>query len=145
LRTPVKIFLFDAPLARYLEVADFDESEMSTLITFARYEIGFLLAALMAVVAYQFLTGRIITRGLLSEKTQAGIGPVSPSRVQLLLFTLAFAGYVLGQVVHSCAVDDRPKFPTVDAKWVLILAGSHSIFLGAKGVFSLFGSQSQQS
>lgn len=105
---------------------------MTTLMTFARYEIGFLLAALMATVAYQFLTGSIRMQGLLSEKTRAGIGGVSPARVQLLLFTLAFAFYVLSQIVYS------RQFPTIETKWLLLLGGSHSIFLGGKGVLSLF-------
>lgn len=107
---------------------------MATLIMFARYEIGFLMAALIAVVVFQILTGRIHTRGLLSEKTRSGLGGVSPARVQLLLFTLAFAFYLLSEILHS------RQFPTIDTKWLLILGGSHSIYLGGKGL-SLFRSQ----
>ncbi len=101
---------------------------MATLMIFARYEIDFFLVALIAVVAYQILTGRINTRGLLSEKTKNGLGGVSPARVQLLLFTLAFAFYLLSEIVHS------RQFPTIDTKWLLILGGSHSIYLGGKGL-----------
>jgi hypothetical protein len=101
---------------------------MATLMMFARYEIGFLLAALMAVVVFQLLTGRIKTQGLVSEKPKTGVGGVSPARVQLLLFTLAFAFYVLSQIVKS------HQFPDIDTKWLLILAGSHSMFLGGKGL-----------
>ncbi len=107
---------------------------MATLMMFARYEIGFFLGALIAVVAYQLLTGRINTRGLLSEKTRNGLGGVSPARVQLLLFTLAFAFYLLSEIVHS------HQFPTIDTKWLLVLGGSHSIYLGGKGL-SMFRSQ----
>ena len=107
---------------------------MATLMMFARYEIGIFLATLIAVVAYQLLTGRINTRGLLSEKTRNGLGGVSPARVQLLLFTLAFAFYLLSEIVHS------HQFPTIDTKWLLVLGGSHSIYLGGKGL-SMFRSQ----
>jgi membrane-bound acyltransferase YfiQ involved in biofilm formation len=107
---------------------------MATLMMFARYEIGFLLAALLAVVAFQLLTGRIKTRGLLSEKTRNGLGGVSPARVQLLMLTVAFAFYLLSEIVNS------RQFPTIDTKWLLILGGSHSIYLGGKSL-SLFRSQ----
>jgi len=107
---------------------------MATLMMFARYEIDFFLVALIAVVAYQLLTGRINTRGLLSEKTRNGLGGVSPARVQLLLFTVAFAFYLLSAIINS------GQFPTIDTKWLLILGGSHSIYLGGKGL-SLFRSQ----
>jgi hypothetical protein len=107
---------------------------MATLMTFARYEFGFVLAALTAVVAFQLLTGRITTRGLLSEKTTNGPGGVSPARVQLLLFTVAFAFYLLSEIVKS------HQFPDIDTKWLLILGGSHSVYLGGKGL-SLFRSQ----
>jgi hypothetical protein len=107
---------------------------MATLVMFARYEISFLLTALIAVVTYQILSGRINTRGLLSEKTQNGVMAVSPSRVQLLLFTLAIAFYVLSQIDYS------HQFPTIDVKWLAILGGSHSIYLGGKGALSLLRS-----
>ena len=101
---------------------------METLMTFARYELGSLLAILMAVVAFQMLTGRINTRGVISEKTSSGIGSVSPSRLQLLLFTGAFAFYVVSQVIQL------RQFPEIETKWLLILGGSHSVFLGGKGL-----------
>ena len=101
---------------------------MATLMMFVRYETVFLLAALLAVVAFQMLTGRINTRGLLSEKTKDGLGVISAARVQLLMFTLAMAFYVLSQVVNS------HQFPTIDTKWLLILGGSHSIYLGGKSL-----------
>jgi len=109
---------------------------------FARYEICFVVAALIAVVGFQLLTGKIETRGLLREKTKNGLGGVSPARVQLLLLTVAFAFYVLSQVKFSIA-SAFPKpgvFPEIDVKWLLILGGSHSIYLGGKGI-SMFASQ----
>jgi hypothetical protein len=127
-------FSFGGDAAFTLEVIHETESEMAALMMFARYEIGFLLAALIAVVAYQILTGKINTRGLLSEKTKNGLGGASPARVQLLLITLAFAFYLLSAIMNS------RQFPTIDTKWLLILGGSHSIYLGGKGL-SLFRSQ----
>lgn len=109
---------------------------MAALMIFTQYEIGFLLAALIAVVAFQILTGRINTRGLISEKTKDGVLRVSPARVQLLLFTVAFAFYLLSAIINS----SPHQFPTIDTKWLLILGGSHSIYLGGKGL-SLLGSQ----
>ncbi|HEY2961854.1 MAG TPA: hypothetical protein VGJ37_05525 [Pyrinomonadaceae bacterium] len=108
---------------------------MTLLANFARYEIGILLAVFAGVIAYQLLTGGIKTRGLLCEKTKAGLGGVSAARVQLLLFTLAMAFYVLSQVI------ELRKFPEIETKWLLMLGGSHSVFLGAKGVLSLFSSE----
>jgi hypothetical protein len=110
---------------------------MKTLMAFTQYEIGIVLAVLAAVVVFQLLTGRINTRGLLSEKTSTGIGPVSPARVQLLLFTLAIAFYLLSQVIQS--IKGSPpgvpiSFPDIETKWLVILGGSHSIYLGGKGL-----------
>jgi hypothetical protein len=108
---------------------------MSLLINFARYEIGILLVAFTGVIAYKFLTGGIETRGMLSEKTKAGVGGVSAARVQLFLLTMAMAFYVLAQVI------ELRKFPEIETKWLLMLGGSHSVYLGAKGVLSLFTSE----
>ena len=105
---------------------------MTTLATFAEYEVGIILCAIAAIVFYQLLAGHINTRGLLSEKTAAGIGAVSPSRVQVLLVTLAFAFYILSEVIKT------HTFPEIDTRWLLVLGGSHSLFLGGKGVLSLF-------
>jgi hypothetical protein len=108
---------------------------MELLRTIARYEALVFLAALTAVIFFKFFTGGITMRNLLREKTSAGDGAVSAARVQLLLFTLAMAFYVLSQVVET------RQFPEIDTKYLLILGGSHTIFLGAKGVFSLFSSE----
>ena len=74
---------------------------MTLLVNFARYEFEVLLAAFAAVIIYKFLSGGIIMRGLLCEKTKAGLGGVSASRVQLLLFTLAMAFYILSYVIQN--------------------------------------------
>ncbi len=106
---------------------------------FARYEIEFLLAGLGAVVAFQIITGRINTKGLLSDKTKKGVGTFSPARLQLLIFTLAVAFYVLGKVMNSIAAGGDPQFPQIDMNVLLILGGSHALYLGAK-TLSLSGS-----
>ncbi|MEN3326498.1 MAG: hypothetical protein V7638_1305 [Acidobacteriota bacterium] len=108
---------------------------MTFLINFARYEFGTLLGTFVAVITYQFLTGRINMSGLLSEKTKTGLGGISAARVQLLLFTLAIGFYILSQVIQA------RSFPEIETKWLLMLGGSHSVFLGAKGVSSLFSSE----
>jgi hypothetical protein len=107
---------------------------MTLLFNFARYEAGIIVAALAGVIVFQFLTGRIKMSGLLCEKTQAGLGGVSAARVQLLLATFAMAFYILSQVM------EKRTFPEIPTKYILMLGGSHSIFLGAKGVLSLFSS-----
>lgn len=113
---------------------------MTLLINFARYEFEFLLAAFAAVIVYKFLSGGIIMRGLLCEKTSTGRGPVSAARVQLLLVTLAMAFYILSEVIQT------RTFPDIPTRFLVILGGSHSIFLGAKGVLSLlsFGPEKNQ-
>jgi hypothetical protein len=108
---------------------------MTTLAIFTKYEIGILVTAFAAIVLYQFLTGRVNTRGLLSEHTGLGADAVSPARVQLFLFTLAMAFYVLSEILRF------HRFPEIETKWLLILGGSHSVFLGAKGVLSLLSSK----
>jgi hypothetical protein len=108
---------------------------MTLLISFARYEFGILLAAFAGVIVYQFLTGAIKMSGLLAEKNQAGAGGISVARVQLLLFTLAIAYYILSQTIEF------RTFPEIETKWLLLLGGSHSVFLGAKGVLSLFSTE----
>lgn len=108
---------------------------MELLRTVARYEALIVLSAFAAVVFFKFFSGGITMRNLLREKNTAGAGSVSAARVQLLLFTLAMAFYVLSQVVET------RTFPEIDTKYLLVLGGSHTVFLGAKGVSSLFSSE----
>jgi len=108
---------------------------MRLLVLFARIEFGFLLAAFASVIVYKFLTGGVSMNGLLSEKTKGGLGGISSARMQLLLFTLAMAFYILSQVIQTRA------FPEIETKYLVMLAGSHSVFLGAKGVLSLLNTE----
>jgi hypothetical protein len=108
---------------------------MELLKNFALYEFGFLLAAFAAVLVYKFLSGGVSMRGLLREKTPTGVGAVSAARVQLLLATFAMAFYILAKII------EESKFPDIPTKYILMLGGSHSVFLGAKGVLSLFSTE----
>ena len=65
---------------------------METLVQFAQFEIWFLLGGLALLIGYQMLTGKINMQGLLDDKAAGGL---SPGRVQLLVLTLAGAGYYL--------------------------------------------------
>jgi hypothetical protein len=103
---------------------------MSTLMTVVRYEIIFLLAAFAAVIAYQIVTGRINTRGLLSDTGNVGL---SPARLQLLMLTLGVAFYVLGKVL-AYAAEGAPRFPEIDPNVLVVLGGSHALYLGAKAL-----------
>lgn len=108
---------------------------MELLRTIAKYEALVFLAALTAVVFFKFFTGGITMRNLLREKNSVGDGVVSAARVQLLLFTLGMAFYVLSQVIET------RQFPEIETKYLLVLGGSHTVFLGAKGAISLLSSQ----
>jgi hypothetical protein len=108
------------------------EFEMKTLIILVRYEIEFLLAALAAVVTFQILTRRITTTGLLSVKDKKGVASFSPARLQLLMFTVATAAYVLSKVMSSIANDPIPTFPEIDPNVLIVLGASHAVYLGAK-------------
>jgi hypothetical protein len=110
---------------------------MKTLMMFTQYEMGILMTALVAVVAFQMLSGRIKTAGLLNDKSVNGSGGVSPARVQLLLFTMAFSFYIVAQVADKIAAGKPGEFPDIDVKWLALLGGSHSIFLGSKGLSML--------
>jgi hypothetical protein len=110
---------------------------MQSLVSFARTEVGVVLVALALVVGYQLLTGKINMNGLLLEKTGTGVGGYSPARLQLMLITLVAAFYFISEVANSIH-NGTPQFPDVSQKWLLMLGGSHSIYLGGK-VNSLFG------
>ena len=117
---------------------------MHSLFVLARIEIEVFLVALALIVGFQLLTGKINMKGLLIEKTDSGPGGFSPARLQMLLVTLAGAFYLISGVtdsIHQGTPQFPLQFPTVDSKLLLLLAGSHSVYLGGKlnSFFSLFG------
>lgn len=61
---------------------------LASLIIFVRAELVLLFCALAALVAYQLLTGTINLKGVFLDAK----GDFSPSRIQLLVATLAVAG-----------------------------------------------------
>jgi hypothetical protein len=91
------------------------------------WEVWLFTAALAAVVAYQFLTGRINIDGLLQDKSSAG--GFSPMRLQLLLSTLSLALYYLAQVFSEPNPSDFPDLPT---EMVLGVGASHTLYHGSK-------------
>ena len=97
---------------------------MQTLSTLVRLEIGSLLAILGLIVAYQILTGRIHTQGMLFDKAT---GNFSPGRVQLLLLTLMTVFY---QVLQ--ALKDPTEFPNIPQEALLVLGGGNLAYLGGK-------------
>lgn len=116
---------------------------MHSILNFARIEIEVFLVALTLVVAFQLLTGKINVGGLLLEKTGYGAGGAvgySPARLQMLLITLAGAFYLISKVLDNIH-HGILLFPNIDEKWLLLLGGSHSIYLGGKvnSLFGLFG------
>ena len=88
---------------------------MEALTSLARWELGAFMSALAVLVAYQLLTGRINTAGLLRFKTdgdqtiQRGI---SPARIQLLVVTaLAAAASLSGFGESEEAARRRAALP----------------------------------
>lgn len=88
-------------------------------------EIVILLGAFCLIIAYQMLTGRINTRGMLSDKKTGGL---SPGRIQVLVFTVGFALYFVSQLSENPS-----RLPEVPEEILLLLFGSNAGYLGFKG------------
>ena len=117
---------------------------MRHLESFIRIEFSILLLSLAAIVTYRLLTGQITLSGLLFDKngeTKSDAGNYSPARVQLLMLTIAGAAYYFSLVVINLHAG-QVELPAIPEKWLLMLGGSHSIYLGGK-TYSLFGAQSR--
>jgi len=80
------------------------------------------LAALLAIIAYRCLTGRISIAGLF----QGADGRFSPGRVQLLASTLGVLGTFVLTVLDKHSMSDVP-----DSLLVVMLA-SHGAYLAGK-------------
>lgn len=100
---------------------------MNALTTVLRYEIWIFLTVLAALVAYQLLTGRINTRGLLRDKMSGR--EFSPGRLQLLMATVGGALYY---VLLIFANEKPGEFPEVPSSLLLLVGGSHAFYLGGK-------------
>ena len=88
-----------------------------------RIELFVLLVALAGVAAFQILTGRINTVGLLRSAPGA---PISATSVQMLFGTFIAAGWYLQLVLTT---HDLPEPPTA---LLALLGGSQAIHLGGK-------------
>ncbi len=93
--------------------------------------IAWFLGALLAVVAFKLLAGRINTGGLLADKET---GKFSPGRLQLLIVTLAGASFYFFEIVGAA---DTGTLPPVPDELLLIVGGSHVAYLGGK-IYSRF-------
>lgn len=84
-----------------------------------------ILFALFAVLVIQMLTEKINLSGLLIKKE--GDRTFCPEHVQPLLATFAAASQHLGQVLK-----DSSHLPAVTQDWLLLLGGSHALYLGRR-------------
>jgi hypothetical protein len=96
------------------------------------------LFALLVIVVLQLLNGRINVRGLLAEKTAAGVRAVSGARVQLLLATVTAAGMYITDTLTTTTTGRLPEMQT---PWLAALAASNGIHLLDKLVRALMGRQ----
>ena len=105
---------------------------MTELTPIIRFELWLILGGLALIVGYQMLTGKINTTGLFDDKVTRGL---SPGRVQLLVLTLAGAGYYLLLVAQQ---PPDGSLPSVPEEVLLLVGGSNLVYLGAKARSHLF-------
>jgi hypothetical protein len=85
------------------------------------------LLALVALVLYRLLTGRIITRGLLKDPRT---GEVSTLRVQNLLSTLT------GVATYAASIgadSNHHAFPPVSLELLVLLGASNTLLVAGRG------------
>src|ERR1700720_1547063 len=100
---------------------------MSRLVYF---EGLILLGGFFGLIAWRLCTGQMKLDYLLYVKRTGASGlpqSFSPGRAQMLFVTLLAAGSYLIQIVN-----DPRRFPEIPTSWIIVLAGSHSIYLGGK-------------
>lgn len=100
---------------------------MHTLATALRYEMLFLLTALIVVISYRLLTRQINTTGLLADKMSGR--SFSSSRLQMLIVTLGIAIYYVTMVFK---MKETGKLPDLPNELLMALGGSHLFYLGGK-------------
>jgi hypothetical protein len=96
---------------------------MSTLLTFVRYEMFFMLGGLILIIGFRMVTGRINTAGLLRDKISR---KMSAGRLQMLIATLIIAVYYVVMVLQT------KELPALPREYLLALGGSHLLYLGGK-------------
>jgi hypothetical protein len=107
---------------------------MPLLMELTYWEVLLVLLTLFGLISAHLLTGQINTKGLLVGTKGDGRQYFSPERVQLLLFTAGAAFQYLVAVLH-----EPTRFPVVPDSWLLILSGSHVVYLGGKVGALFFG------
>jgi hypothetical protein len=107
----------------------------SRLFSFVCLEVIIFLGGLAAIIFYRLLTGGINTEYLLYGTRKDGTKYFSPERVQLLVFTLGTAMFYLMQVAKTRKAGVLPDVPT---QTLVMLGGSHAIYLGGKAYSMLF-------
>jgi len=100
---------------------------METLSTALRYEMLFLLVALIVMITYRLLTRKINIEGLLLDKTSGRA--FSPGRLQLLIVTMSIAIYYVAMVLKTKETGTLPNLPN---EFLLALGGSHAFYLSGK-------------
>lgn len=100
---------------------------MNSLATALRYEMLFLLTALIVVISYRLLTRQININGLLADKMSGRA--FSPGRLQMLVVTLGIAIYYVAMVFKS---QEPGRLPDLPNEFLLALGGSHAFYLSGK-------------
>ena len=105
------------------------------VILLVKWEVLIFLGGLAAIIAYRLLTGQINTSGLFYGTKKGGAKYFSPERVQLMVFTLGTAMLYLSSVTQNRTSGVLPDVPT---QTLVLLGGSHAIYLGGKAYMMLF-------
>jgi hypothetical protein len=110
------------------EGSNHEASSVNTLASVLTIEAAVFVAALVLLVSYRLVTGEINTIGLLSDKWTREF---SPARLQLLVATVLAAGYWFLKVLNPAAGNQLPDVPQ---DLLLLLGGSHTLYLGSKSL-----------
>ena len=87
------------------------------------------LASAAAIVAYRMVTGAVSTSGMLRGTVG---GSVDPERIQMLLGTLAGAGYYAALSLALIGSPHIERLPDVPTLFLTLLGGSQFLYLGGK-------------
>ena len=96
------------------------------VIDFMRLQLTVFLWVLAFSIAFQLLTGLINMKGLLRDKVD---GLISPGRAQLLLLTIAGAGFYLMDVLSQ---GGQGEFPPLPKELLYLVGGGNVIYLSGK-------------
>ena len=112
---------------------------MPDVIEFAAWEGIILVSGICGIVLWKLMTGTISLNYLLHGDTRPVGGKAkrtyfSAGRAQMLMFTVAGAGYLLLQVIQ-----DPTKFPDIPTPLLIALGGSHAVYLGGKAQATYLG------